>query len=379
MTMQWQLIESDEALQSLLAQAADSKVVIVDTEFMRRNTFYPEVALLQLCFVSDNLSSEMAWLIDPLQIDDPSPLADLFIDPAVLKVLHSASEDLEVFQRWLGVLPQPLFDTQRAAAMLNIGFGMGYRSLVQEICDVDLPKGETRSDWLQRPLTESQCEYAGLDVTWLLPVWRELHEQCVQQNKLQWVLADGNDATRALGTEVYDFQKRIKTAWKLDQRQLGILAAVCRWREVTARRRDKPRGWIIDDPTCLRLAMEDPDSMAALSDSVEMPSQAARRYGEELLALLAAQRAVENADLPPALPPPLNAAQRDQVKRLKSQVGSIAGQLSIAPQILAGSKDYELLLREAAGDAFEPPVHWSGWREQAVLSPLREFLSGQAK
>lgn len=379
MTMQWQLIESDEALQSLLAQAADCEVVIVDTEFMRRNTFYPEVALLQLCFVSDNLPSEMAWLIDPLQIDDPSPLADLFIDPAVLKVLHSASEDLEVFQRWLGVLPQPLFDTQRAAAMLNIGFGMGYRSLVQDICDVDLPKGETRSDWLQRPLTESQCEYAGLDVTWLLPVWRELYQQCVQQNKLQWVLADGNDATRALGTEVYDFQKRIKTAWKLDQRQLGILAAVCRWREVTARRRDKPRGWIIDDPTCLRLAMEDPDSMAALGDSVEMPSQVARRYGEELLALLAAQRAVANADLPPALPPPLNAAQRDQIKRLKSQVGSIAGQLSIAPQILAGSKDYELLLREAAGHAFEPPVHWSGWREQAVLSPLREFLSGQAK
>ncbi len=86
MTMQWQLIESDEALQHLLAQAAGCEVVIVDTEFMRRNTFYPEVALVQLCFVSDNLHSEMAWLIDPLQIDDPTPLAELFTNPAVLTI-----------------------------------------------------------------------------------------------------------------------------------------------------------------------------------------------------------------------------------------------------------------------------------------------------
>ena len=192
--MNWQLIESDVALQHLMSQTAACTVVMVDTEFMRRNTFYPEVALVQLCFVSDDLTSKTAWLVDPLKIEDPSPLADLFTNASVLKVLHSASEDLEVFQRWLGVLPQPLFDTQRAAALLNIGFGMGYRALVQEICDVDLPKGETRSDWLQRPLTESQCEYAGLDVTWLLPVWRELYEQSVRQDKLQWVLADGQDA-----------------------------------------------------------------------------------------------------------------------------------------------------------------------------------------
>jgi ribonuclease D len=377
--MKWQLIESDEALQQLLQQASACEAVIVDTEFMRRNTFYPEVALVQLCFVSDDALSEMAWLIDPLQISDPTPLAALFTNPEVLKVLHSASEDLEVFQRWLGVLPQPLFDTQRAAAVLNIGFGIGYRALVQDICDVDLPKGETRSDWLQRPLTESQCEYAGLDVTWLLPVWRELHEQCVRQDKLQWVLADGQDATSALGTEVDEFYKRIKTAWKLNRRQLGILVAVCSWREVTARSRDKPRGWIIDDPTCLRLAQLDPDSIDALSDSAEMPSQLVRRYGEELLAVLNAQRAVSEADLPALLPAPLNAAQRDQVKRLKSLVQRIAEKLSVAPQVLVPSKDYELLLREASGEVFKPPVHWQGWRQQAVLEALRQSLTGPKK
>ena len=148
-------------------------VVIVDTEFMRRNTFFPQVALVQLCF-SGGGADGTAWLIDPLCIDDPEPLARLLEDPAVTKVLHSASEDLEVFQSWLGVLPRPLFDTQKAAALAGMEFGMGYRALVLALCEEDLPKGETRSDWLQRPLTESQCHYAAQDVSWLLSVYRLL-------------------------------------------------------------------------------------------------------------------------------------------------------------------------------------------------------------
>jgi ribonuclease D len=319
--------------------------------------------------------SDMAWLIDPLLIADPAPLAELLTNPAVLKVLHSASEDFEVFQRWLGVLPQPLFDTQRAAALLNIGFGMGYRALVQEICTIDLPKGETRSDWLQRPLSESQCEYAGLDVTWLLPVWRELNKRCLREDKLQWLLADGRDATSALGTEVNDVYKRIKTAWKLNRRQLGTLAAVCRWREDTARLRDKPRGWIIDDQACFQLALQDPHTLSDLRDEVALPPSVVRRHGEELLDLLRVQRTVADIHLPAALPPPLDGTQREKVKKLKSQVRDIAGKFSVTPEVLVQSKDYELLLREASGDTFQQPVHWHGWRKDAVFAPLRQFLA----
>jgi ribonuclease D len=376
--MEWQLIESDEALQQVLAQGADSEAVIVDTEFMRRNTFYPQVALVQLCFAKEGADSDTAWLIDPLTIEDPAPLAALFTDPAVVKVLHSASEDMEVFQNWLGVLPQPLFDTQRAAAMVGLGFGLGYRALVQEICAVDLPKGETRSDWLQRPLTESQCEYAALDVTWLLPVWRELDRQCEQQGKRDWVLSDGRDAMGALGTAVIDYHKRIKTAWKLNPRQLGILAAICDWRERTARHRDKPRSWIIDDKACLALAQQDPANWAELKTGVDLPPPALRRYGEALLDVLAGQRSVPEDELPQALPEPLDARQRDQVKKLKARVRVIAGELAMAPEILLQSKDYELLLREAADMALNVPVHWLGWRSDIVIEPLRRSLAGGA-
>jgi ribonuclease D len=377
--MQWQLIESDEALRQLMAQESNCDVVIVDTEFMRENTFYPEAALLQLCFVTGDSASDMAWLIDPLCIEEPQLLADLLTNPGVLKVLHSASEDLEVFQRWLGVSPQPLFDTQRAAALLDRGFGLGYRTLVQDICTVDLPKGETRSNWLRRPLTESQCDYAGLDVTWLLPVWRELNEQCVREDKLQWVLEDGSDAIRVLGTDAYDFQKRIKTAWKLNSRQLGSLSVVCQWREETARQRNKPRSWIIDDQACFQLALHDPQTLAELKNGVELPPPVIRRHGEELLDLLAVQREVPESELPERLPPPLDASQRQQVKQLKHRVREIARTFAVAPEVLVQSKDYELLLREAAGAAIEVPAHWQGWREGIVFAPLRQSLAEQSR
>lgn len=374
--MQWQLIETDDALRELLVRYEHCRTVMVDTEFMRRNTFYPEVALLQLCFAEDGTGGETAWLIDPLAVSDTAPLVRLLQNVDVLKVLHSAGEDLEVFQRWLGVLPQPLFDTQRAAALLNLGFGIGYRALVQQICGVDLPKGETRSDWLQRPLTASQCEYAGLDVTWLLPVWRHLYPRCEREGRLQWVLADGRDAINQLSSEAGNCHERIKKCWKLDRRQLGRLAAICLWREQTARARNKPRAWIVDDEVCLQLAVQDPDSLSKLQNGVVMPVQALRRYGDELLQVLSEQRRVADEQLPAPLPAPLDAAGREQVKRMKAHVREIADALSVAPEVLVQSRDYELLLREYDGGIFHEPVHWRGWRKDAVFDPLRVFLSG---
>ncbi|MBP6683687.1 MAG: ribonuclease D [Halioglobus sp.] len=368
--MQWQLIESDAALQAALAQAQGRTVVAVDTEFMRRNTFYPQVALVQLCF------GDTALLVDPLAIKNTAPLAALLTDPGVVKVLHSASEDLEVFSRWLGVLPQPLFDTQRAAALLNLGFGMGYSALVKLVCDIELPKGETTSDWLRRPLTTSQCEYAAQDVAWLLPVWRHLEQLCLQQGKESWVLSDGRDAIAAYNSPGNDYFKRFKNAWKLDSRQLATLRAVCEWRELAARSRDKPRGWIIDDPACVQLAQFDPKTADELRSQVGLDAAAMRRNAAELLELLAAQRKVPAEQLPARLPGPLDATQRKQLKLLKARVQGIAAQLSTAPEALLQSRDYELLLREAGGEAVEPPLHWQGWRSELVIEPLRASLAG---
>ena len=367
--MSWQLIEEQDALSEVLEQCRLEDNVIVDTEFMRRNTFYPEVALLQLCI------GDTAWLIDPLAIDDTSGLVALLTDQRVVKVLHSASEDLEVFQRWLGVLPQPLFDTQRAAALLGMGFGMGYGALVQALCNVELEKGETRSNWLQRPLTDSQCHYAAQDVIYLHAVWESLSERCRAEGKFDWVLADGQDAVDSLASNGNEYYRRIKSAWKLDQRQLASLKAVCDWREDTARERNKPRSWIIDDKTCLQLAQSGAQSRSALTESVDLPPPVLRRYSDALLTLLADQRALPDSALPARLPPPLSAGQREAMKKMKQRVKVIADELGAAPEILLVGKDYEALLREQEDSPPQEPRHWQGWRRQAVIQPLREYLA----
>lgn len=373
--MEWQLIESDQALHDLLQRARGSNVVIVDTEFMRRNTFFPQVALVQLCF-SGSDADDTAWLIDPLQIDDPAPLARLLQDEEVIKVLHSPSEDLEVFQNWLGVLPRPLFDTQKAAALTGQDFGLGYRGLVLDLCGEDLPKGETCSNWLQRPLTESQCHYAAQDVTWLLQAYRILEQRCREQGKFDWVLEDGADATRSLATNATNYYRRIKTAWKLSPAQLAVLIATCDWRETTARHKDKPRSWIIDDKACLQLAQQQPRNWDELKSRVELPPPAQRRYGDALLELVASQQQLPENELPTRLPSPLDSRQRNQLKALKSAAAKIAGELGVAPQVLVQSKDYETLLRNDA-DVVEPG-YWSGWRQERVIQPLKQLLQGAA-
>jgi ribonuclease D len=373
--MSWQMITSDDEVAALLSDTSACRAVVVDTEFMRRNTFYPQVALLQLCFDGGPLDGR-ALLIDPLTLGDTGPIKALLRRPELVKVLHSASEDLEVFQRWLGELPEPLFDTQRAAALVGLGFGLGYRKLVHLLCDVDLPKGETRSDWLQRPLSQSQCDYAAQDVTWLLKVWRELDARCRAQGKSAWVLSDGEDALRAARSNgVNGYYRRIKNAWKLDPRQLAALVAVCEWRESTARDRDKPRSWIIDDRVCLQLAQHRPTSRSAMRATIDIPPAAMRRYGDELLTLIAGLEDVPEGNLPERLPRPLDARQRDLVKRLKSRVRELAVELGASPEALLQGADYELLVRRAEGQGDPVPAHWQGWRRDRVIEPLRQELA----
>ncbi len=177
-------IRDNDSLGQFCAEWQQLPFVALDTEFMRVDTFYPIAGLLQ---IGDGVR---AYLIDPLTIDNWQPLAALLENPAVVKVVHACSEDLEVLLRLTGSLPAPLFDTQLAAAYLNLGFSMGYSRLVQEVLGIDLPKGETRSDWLQRPLSDTQISYAAEDALHLAEVFVQLRPK-LSDDKYAWVLEDG--------------------------------------------------------------------------------------------------------------------------------------------------------------------------------------------
>ncbi|EED33097.1 ribonuclease D [gamma proteobacterium NOR5-3] len=368
--MTWTLVESDEALAEALDALSNASEIAVDTEFMRRNTYYPHIALLQLC------SDDHAWLIDPLKVTDLDGLRALMTDTGCWKVLHSCSEDLEVFRHWLGVVPSPLIDTQRATALLGKGFGLGYRALIELLLGVELDKGETRSDWLKRPLSDSQCHYAALDVLKLVPAWKILKDLALSQGRMEWILDEGEEAIRLLNERDRDIYRRVKSASRLSPRQLDALRRLCEWREALARSVDKPRGWIVEDKACIAIAQSMPADIEALTDLDVLPASVIRKQGDTLLACVRGAKDVSQDALPDALPGPLAAPQRNVLKTLRQRARQIAEELNVAPEILISTADLELLLREASGVEIVEPQRWQGWRATAVIAPLRASLPG---
>ncbi|RXY62772.1 ribonuclease D, partial [Klebsiella pneumoniae] len=166
--MNYQMITTDNGLRAVCEAASTASAVALDTEFVRTRTYYPQLGLLQL------FDGQQVSLIDPLTINDWAPMRDLLLNQDVTKYLHAGSEDLEVFLNAFNLMPQPLIDTQILAAFCGRPMSWGFASMVEEYSGVALDKSESRTDWLARPLTERQCEYAAADVWYLLPIASQL-------------------------------------------------------------------------------------------------------------------------------------------------------------------------------------------------------------
>jgi len=364
----WRLIDSSAELSAVLAEHREHSHVAVDTEFRRRDTFYPQVALLQLCWGGD------AFLIDPLLLDDLAALKTWLADPAQVKFLHSASEDLEVFAHWLDVLPAPLFDTQRAAALVGLGGGQSYRALVASFHDIDLPKDETQSDWLQRPLTDRQAEYAALDVTYLHPIGLKLEALARELGRLDWVLEEGARLRPGGKPPISKF----RSAHKLSPRQQWALSELVDWRETEAKGRDRPRSWILSDKVVMATARALPSTVRELSAVDEMPAGLVRRAGDALLARIAAASERDMATLPAEISTPLSSTERQLLKQLTERVVTVSESLAVPPEALMPKADLEQLIRLQANPSLPSPAAWSGWRAERVVAPLREWLSQES-
>ena len=346
--------------------------VAVDTEFMRVDTFYPKAGLIQIG------DGKCAFLIDPLLIGNWQPLAELIEDRNVVKVLHACSEDLEVLLRLTGKLPQPLFDTQLAAGYLNLGFSMGYSRLVQEVLGIDLLKGETRSDWLQRPLSETQVSYAAEDAVHLAELFSALRAR-LSDDKYAWVLEDGAELVAQLRREVQpdSLYREVKLAWKLSPQQLAVLRALCAWREREARLRDVPRNRILKEHALWPIAKSQPTNLAALARIDDMHPRTLRQDGETLLQLIKHAASLPAEQWPEPLPEPLPIEASGILKQLRA-VGQAEGQrLGIAPELMLRKKTLEALLKSGYPDGpYTLPDSLRGWRRERMGQALLDSLAG---
>jgi ribonuclease D len=353
------IITDAAALRALCLRLAPAPWIALDTEFMRVNTYRARLCLIQLA-----TPDEIAC-VDPLALADIGPLLELLYRPSVVKVLHAARQDLEVLADLHGAPPQPVFDTQIAAALSGDDDQIGYSGLVEKITGHKLDKIEARTDWAARPLSAAQLRYAEDDVRYLRDVYTALAARLQQLGRSEWL----REECEAL-TDPALYRNDPEQAWRrlgagasLAPAQQTVLVAIATWREREAARRDLPRGWVVPDAALVELARRAPETIGALAEIAELKPAMIRRDGDALLQRLAEARAlpVQRYWDPPER---LDATQMALIKRLGALVQDKARAGGISATLVAPRRELTRLVR--------------GERELALLRGWRrDFIGAQ--
>ncbi|WP_430390344.1 ribonuclease D [Dyella sp. 20L07] len=358
-------IEHRDALQEWLAAVPANAALGFDTEFMRRNTFYPQLALIQLGWEGRYA------LVDPVAFAIDDALRPLLANGDAVTVMHSASEDLEALSPLLPHGPRQLFDTQIAAAFVGMGLGISYRALVAELTGAELDKGETRSDWLQRPLTESQRAYATLDVVYLKPVHEQLAERLVQRDRTAWHREDCERLKQRACYREGDQQPqrsfRSASDWRPEQR--ALLRRILLWRDHAARTLDRPRPWLLEDAAVMGLAQQPPASANQLEQRTR--GQRALRTPQriELLELLGRPIDPEEVAATVAIPESPQGEAKKALAAMKDCVDQRATELDLPSGLLCPRKVLEEYVVTA-----QWPDFLEGWRRGVLEDSLTRLL-----
>jgi ribonuclease D len=364
------LLDTQENLQAAARVWATTPVLGVDTEFLRERTYRAALGLVQ---VSDGTS---AWLVDTVTLGNLDPLKEFFTNAKCLKVVHSASEDLEVLWNNLGAIPSPLIDTQIACALLGQSMQMSYHNMVKWLTGVEVDKELTRSNWIRRPLKPEQLHYAATDVVFLPAIFARLRHDLDQLNRWQWLEEDVGRMMEK-GRQPPDVDRaylRIQGSGFLDRSALHVLQALAAWREKTAIEKDSARGFILQDSVLMQIATKQPGSFAGLADINEFHPKAVARYAEVLLEIVRDNKE-KNHYIEQAVP--LSKQQGNLVKLMRDQVDVQAARLGLDPSVLASRKQLESLLRaKLSGEA--PPGQLMGWRKAAITDTLLELAAKES-
>ncbi|NBC32552.1 MAG: ribonuclease D [Alphaproteobacteria bacterium] len=352
------LITDTEALEDFCADQAQADFIAVDTEFLRENTYWPKLCLVQIA------GPGRAVAVDPLAPGmDLAPLYRVMADTSVLKVFHSARQDIEIFVHESGAVPRPLFDTQVAAMVCGFGESVAYDTLASRLAGARIDKSSRFTDWSKRPLTDKQLRYALDDVVYLRPVYEQLRGRLTESGRESWleeemaVLTD--PATYAMEPE--QAWRRIKTR-STAPRVLAVLREVAAWREREAQKRDLPRGRLLRDEVLIEISNQQPRMPAELARCRGLsPSMADGWQGAGLLAAVARAQEVPLGECPrlvdrPVLPPGAGPV----VEMLKVLLKLCSDEHGVAQKLIANVADLEQI---AIDDAADVPA-LRGWRRQ---------------
>ena len=351
------IVDTNGTLKELLGELKGAPYVALDTEFMRDQTYWPKLCLMQVA------APGIEAIIDPLAEGiDLGPFYELLRAP-ILKVLHASRQDIEIFHIQGNVIPNPLFDTQIAAMVCGFGESASYETLARRLAHAEIDKSARFTDWSRRPLTKRQLEYALADVTHLRVVYEALAKQLDRTGRAAWV---EEEIAALQQPALYRLDPAL--AWKrlkprtTNKRFLTLLAAIAAWRERQAQTRDQPRSRILKDEALLEIAAHPPDNATALEHIRAVPKGfAASRMGKALLEEIAKGRTAEPpSGILPETPRRKREPSPSAVDLLKTLLRQRAEAAGVAPRLIADSEDIEkLAAREDDGVA---ALH--GWRAE---------------
>ncbi len=358
-------IDGTAALAAYVTRLTTAEPVALDTEFLRERTYYPKLCLLQLATASG------ITLVDTLALEDIGALLDVLYADHRVKVLHSGSQDLELFVQMRGTTPPALFDTQIAAAYLGYPDQMGYAGLVEKVLGVTLDKSHTRSDWSRRPLSAAQLGYAVDDVRYLLEMYPLLYRELKDAGRLAWALEDIarlEDPDRYRVSPALAWMK-IKGSRRLSGRALAVLRRLAAWREEEAQRRDLPRGWVVSNDALLTLAEQRPASLGALAGLGEGGTAVPQTFASPVLEAIAA------AEREPVGPQSedgrLSDIQKALVNRFNERVSRKSRELGLSSALIATRAELEAIAR-----GNDDARVLTGWRREAIGHELLELRNG---
>lgn len=361
---QSRVIDTQKQLDELCIGLADKSTIAIDTEFVRTQTYFAHLCLIQVA------TDEHLVYVDVLADLDAGPFMELLATGKCTKVLHAAKQDLEAMYLTYGRLPTPILDTQVAAGLLGHQPQIGYANLVHELLGIRLPKGQTRTDWSRRPLTAAQTEYAIDDVLYLGELHSMLRDRLETSGRYDWAIED----SLAL-TQPGQYDPAPEDAW---QRLPGIAympipvqsraRKLATWREQQARTHNRPRQWILADKVLLGIAETGPADQRELSRIPDLPAGVARKRGKALLEVLreadgdvAHERIEFRQQSKPRTP------DQKALKRLAQVVRDTADELGISSDLLATRRDMTALLR---GERDVRQL--TGWRKAVIGERLLE-------
>jgi ribonuclease D len=354
----YQLVDEPDALVPSLQRETR---LGVDTEFMRERTYYAQLCLTQIA------SRDEIWCVDPLS-NHPQ---DAFWTELLGHdwVLHSARQDIEVVYQTAQRMPDSIFDTQVAAALLGFPAQVGYAGLVLELFDAEIHKMHTRADWSRRPLRSEYLEYAAEDVEYLLPAYDVLSERLDVKGRLEWAR---EDSAWLLEPTLYtpgngNAVDRVKGARRMRGRRRAAAARLADWREQEAVNRNRPRQWIMRDNVLLDIAVSLPQTEADLRSIKGIPPKLVRRVGRDLLDTVASS-ARDDRDYEPPRPP--DEEQKALLKEMQSRVAACARDLDLAAETVASKRELSAVI--IGGSRTSRLL--SGWRAELIGKELLGLL-----